>query len=140
MSVAREMRRRTTMAIDPSPLLDKAFFVEEVQNASESIERVLETFEQKYNQGARPFEVVGVDDIEDSWISEKLLHPLVYFCESEGATLPKCGGVIVALFLGDHLYGITAEDVVQWGAGVIGATLEQLDERFGTHERDTGLR
>ena len=49
------------MAIDLSPLLDKAFFVEEVQNASESIQRALTTFEQKYNQGARPFEVVGVD-------------------------------------------------------------------------------
>ena len=128
------------MAIDLSPLLDKAFFVEEVQNASESIQRALVTFEQKYNQGARPFEVVGVDDPDNPWISEKLLHPLVYFCESEGATLPRCGGVIVTLFLGDQLYGITAADVLQWGSDVLGASIEQLDAQFGTHERDTGMR
>jgi hypothetical protein len=129
-----------TMAIDLSPLLDKAFFVEEVQNASESIERALQTFEQKFNQGARPFEVVGTEDADSAWINEKLLHPLVYFCESEGAMLPRCGGVIVALFLGDHLYGITAEDVMQWGSDVVGASIAQLDAQFGTHERDTGLR
>jgi hypothetical protein len=128
------------MAIDLSPLLDKAFAVEEVQNASESIERVLETFEQRFNQGARAFEVVGSEDADATWINDKLLHPLIYFCESEGAALPRCGGVIVALFLGNQLYGITAADVLQWGSDMLGASIAQLDEQFGTHERDTGLR
>jgi hypothetical protein len=48
--------------------------------------------------------------------------------------------VIVTLFLGDQLYGITAADVLQWGSDVLGASIEQLDAQFGTHERDTGMR
>lgn len=128
------------MAVDLNPLLDKAFFDEEVTNASESIERALETFEETYHHGARAFEAVGVAAPDDQWVAEKLLHPLIYFCESEGATLPRCGGVVVALFVDDRLYAITAEDVLQWGSDVLGVSAEQLSARYGTHERDTALR
>ena len=128
------------MPIDWSPLLEKAFFVEEVENASLAIARALEEFEDKNHAGARPFEVVIPSDADEQWVAEELVHPLLYFCESEGAVAPRCGGIIVATFVGRHLYAITAEDVIRWSSELLGRPIEQLREQYGTHEVETALR
>lgn len=128
------------MAIDLSRLLEDAFFDEEVQNGSEAIERMLDAFEDMTSTGARPFEVVAADEPDEQWVRERLVHPLIYFCESEGASLPRCGGVVVALYVGPQLYGISAERVVAWASELLGAPIEQLDQQYGTHEVDTGVR
>jgi hypothetical protein len=111
-----------------------------VENASISIERALESYEQKIHGGARPFEVVIPSDADEQWVAEELVHPLLYFCESEGFLVPKCLGVVVATFVGRHLYAINAEDVITWGSELLGRTMEQLREQYGTHEIDTALR
>ena len=128
------------MAIDLQGLLDEAFFAEEVQNASEAIERALDMFQDQTHVGARRFELVAPDEPDEDWLRSGLLQPLIYFCESEGASLPSCGGVMVALFVGSHLYAISAENVVRWGSDRIGAPIDQLRQQYGTQEVDTGVR
>src|ERR1700759_2413091 len=140
MSVARQDREEDhAMSIDLSPLLAKAFFVEELQNASEAIERALGTFEQRTHVGARPFEIASPPDPDEPWLREGLVHPLIYFCESEGTPLPRCSGVIVALFVGRTLYGIAAEEVIRWASELLGASVEQLHDQYGTREIETAL-
>src|SRR5262245_32484490 len=128
------------MSIDLSPLLDQAFFVEEVQNATEAIERALETYERTNQAGARTFEVVAPEEPDESWLVEALVRPLVYFCESEGSPLPKCGGVVVALFSDRRLYAIAAEQTLLWCSDLLQASAEQLRQEYGTQEIETGLR
>ena len=128
------------MSIDLSPLLEQAFFVEEVQNASEAIERALETYEQMTRAGARTFEVVAPEEPNQSWLVEELVRPLVYFCESEGSPVPRCGGVIVAMFVDRRLYAIAAEQTLLWCSDLLQASAEQLREEYGTHETETVLR
>src|SRR3954465_4526858 len=108
MCIARHRHRRTPMTIDLSPLLEQSFFVEEgMNNASESIERALQTYEQKFEGGARAFELGIIDNPDEDWVRERLVHELTYFCESEGMALPKCAGVVVTAFVGNKLYAVT---------------------------------
>jgi len=122
------------MSIDTGPLLATAFFVEEVQNASESIARALES-----HTGARVFETVAPDDPDDAWVDD-VIRRLVYFCESEGSPVPRCGAVVVALFHQGRLYGITAENAVRWGSETLGVSPEELRRRYGLAEVETALR
>ena len=128
------------MSIDLSPVLEKAFFVEDVENASEAVARAEEKFEQVTRAGARAFEIVAPPDPDEQGLREQLLQRLVYVCESEGVPAPACSGMVVALFVGPRLYGIAAEDVVRWGSGVLNASVEQLRAEYGTHEIETALR
>jgi len=128
------------MSIDLSPVLEKAFFVEEVENASETVARAEQKFEQVTHIGARAFEVVAPTDPDEPWLREQLIHRLVYVCESEGVPVPECSGTIVALFIGRTLYGIPAADVVRWASGVLNTPVEQLRTQYGTHEIETALR
>ena len=128
------------MAIDLQPLFDDAFYAEEVQNASESFARALEKYEATQHVGARPFEVVVPDEPDEQWVREGLLQPLIYFCDSEGAVMPNCGGVVVLMFVGSQLYGIVADRVVRWASELLHVPPEQLTAQYGTHEVDTGVR
>lgn len=128
------------MPIDLSPVLEKAFFVEEVENASETVARAEQKFEQATHVGARAFEIVAPADPDEPWLREQLIHRLVYVCESEGVPVPECSGTIVALFIGRTLYGIPAGDVVRWASGVLNTPVEQLRTQYGTHEIETALR
>ncbi len=128
------------MSIDLRPVLEKAFFVEEVQNASETVARAEQKFEQATHTGARVFEIVAPGDPDEEWLREQLVHRLVYVCESEGVPVPQCSGTIVALFVGPRLYAIPAEDVIRWAGGVLNTSVEQLRTQYGTHEVETALR
>lgn len=128
------------MSIDLSPVLEKAFFVEEVENASEAVPRVEQKFEQVTGIGARAFESVAPGDPDEPWLREQLIHRLVYVCESEGVPVPECSGTIVALFVGRKLYGIPAQDVVRWASQVLNTSIEQFRMLYGTHEIETALR
>jgi DHA1 family tetracycline resistance protein-like MFS transporter len=141
MCIAPSMRREEqSMSIDLNRLLENQVYVEDVQNASEAIGRALEAFEAKYHIGARPFEVVAPEDPDETWVRQRLAQPLVYFCESEGMSVPKCGGVVVALFMGPHLYAIPAESAIRWAAAVLGTSVERLRDEYGTHEMETAMR
>jgi hypothetical protein len=124
------------MAIEMQSLFETAFFVDDVQNASESIERALETYESATHAGARVFETVAPEAVDEAWVGDQLAR-LVYFCESEGSTVPTWSGVIVALFHGGRLYGIAADHVVRWGCEVLGVSSEELHRRYGIGEADT---
>ena len=128
------------MSIDLNPVLEKAFFVEEVENASEALARAEQKFEQVTHVGARGFEIVAPDEPDELWLREQLIHRLVYVCESEGVPVPECSGTIVELFIGPRLYAVPAEDVVRWASQVLNTSIEQLRTEYGTHEVETALR
>lgn len=128
------------MSIDLNPVLEKAFFVEEVENASETLARAEQKFEQVTHIGARGFEIVAPGEPDELWLREQLIHRLVYVCESEGVPVPECSGTIVELFVGPRLYAIPAEDVVRWASQVLNTSIEQLRTQYGTHEIETALR
>ena len=128
------------MSIDLNPVLEKAFFVEEVENASEALARAEQKFEQVTHIGARGFEIVAPGEPDEEWLREQLVHRLVYVCESEGVPVPECSGTIVELFIGPRLYAVPAEDVVRWASQVLNTSIEQLRTEYGTHEVETALR
>lgn len=128
------------MAIELSPVLEKAFFVEDVENASEAVARAEQKFEQVTGTGARVFEILAPGEADEQWLREQLVQRLVYVCESEGVPVPECAGTIVALFVGRRLYAISAEDVIGWASGVLNTPVEQLRTQYGTHEIETALR
>ena len=63
-----------------------------------------------------------------------LLRPLVYYCESEGASVPLCPGIFVSLFVGDRLHCVAAAEVLEWAHGEFGLSTEQLRDQYGTAE------
>jgi hypothetical protein len=128
------------MSIDLSPVLEKAFFVEEVENASEALARAEQKFEQATRIGARGFEIVAPGEPDEEWLREQLVHRLVYVCESEGVPVPECSGTIVELFIGRRLYAIPAEEVVRWASQLLHTSVEQFRTQYGTHEVETALR
>lgn len=128
------------MSIELNRLTEKAFFAEEVANASEALARAMQKFEQVTHLGARAFEIVAPADPDEGWLREQLVHRLIYFCESEGMPVPDCGGMVVALYVGPWLYGIPGADVLRWASGVLSASIDQLRDEYGTHEVGTALR
>jgi hypothetical protein len=65
----------------------------------------------------RPYEIVAPTDPGEQWLRERLVPRLISFCKSPGTPVPRCGGTIVALFVGQWLYGISAEEVIRWASG-----------------------
>ena len=128
------------MSIDLNPVLEKAFFVEEVENASEAIARAEQKFEQATHIGARGFEIVVPAEPDQQWLREQFVRRLIYVCESEGVPVPECSGTVVELFVGPRLYAIPAEDVVRWASQVLNTPVEELRMQYGTHEVETALR
>ena len=128
------------MAIDLSSLLEQAFFVDEAQHGSIAIDRALTTFEQQNHIGTRLVEVVATQNPDEQWVRERLVAPLIYFCESEGDPLPTCAGVVVALYVDNDFYALTAEKVIRWASEQLGTPLDQLRAQYGTHEIETSLR
>src|SRR5436190_21312282 len=101
--------------IDLSRLLDKAFFTEEhVVNATEAITRANDRYLELANGGGASFDIVAPLEPDENWARERVLHPLVYYCESKGATLPRRAGLFVSLFAGDKLYCLVPQDVIAW--------------------------
>lgn len=128
------------MSIDLSPVLEKAFFVEDVENASEALSRAEQKFEQVTRIGARGFEIVAPGEPDEEWLREQLVHRLVYVCESEGVPVPQCSGTIVELFVGRRLYAIPAEDVVRWASQLLHTPVEQFRAQYGINEVESAQR
>jgi len=128
------------MSIDLNPVLEKAFFAEDVENASEALARAEQKFEQLTHIGARGFEIVVPAEPDQQWLREQLVRRLIYVCESEGVPAPECSGTVIELFVGPRLYAIPAKDVVRWASQVLNTPVEQLRAQYGTHEVETALR
>jgi hypothetical protein len=129
------------MAIDLQPLLEDVFYKEEeIQNASEAIERLLDAYESQKHAGAEPFEIVVPPEPDEQWVREGLLHRLIYYCDSKGAEMPECAGVIVAMYIGPNLYGVAVRRVFEWASDLLSTPSEQLQKMYGTHEGETARR
>jgi hypothetical protein len=129
------------MAIDLKPLIDRAFYREEiVENATIALERAAEAYRGRFGTVGASLEFVVPRDADDEWALEQLLRRIVYYCDSVGVSLPGGAGVFVALFEGARLSCVTVEDVVDWARECLGLAREELEARYGTHELDTGLR
>ena len=120
-------------------LLETAFFAEDIENASQAIERAQEAYEADTHAGARVFEAVAPDEPDLAWLDD-FMRRLVYFCESAGSPVPRCGAIIVAVFHLGRLYAVTAEHAVGWGSEALGVTLDELRQRYGLAEVETALR
>jgi hypothetical protein len=128
------------MAIDLDRLLQKAFFVEQVHNATEALERARTQFIADTKTGGVSFELVVPPAPDEPWVLERLLRPLIYYCESEGSPVPHCPGVFVSLFLGSTLYCVRVAEVLNWAEDQLTISVEELRDRYGTHEAGTALR
>lgn len=128
------------MSVNLSSVLEKAFFVEEVEDASEARARAEQKFEQLTHIGARGFEIVVPVEPDQQWLREQLVRRLIYFCESEGLPVPECSGTVVELFVGPRLYAVPAQDVIRWASQVLNTPVERLRAQYGTHEVETALR
>jgi hypothetical protein len=129
------------MSIDLQPLMSRAFYDEKVgRTATESLERVGNEFARRTNQEGFHYEVVVPQVPDEEWVRERLLHPLVYFCDSRGSPIPQCPGVYLAMFVGDRLYGISAADMLVWASETFNLSPDELERQYGTHEVGIGLR
>ena len=123
------------------PLLSKAFFVSEGgRNATLALGQALDRYRELFKTEGEAFELTAPQNIDAAWVRERLVGSLVYFCESKGTPLPKCGNVFVALWVGDKLHCIRAADIIAWAVQTLGMTVEEMDKHFGTHEVETALR
>jgi hypothetical protein len=68
------------------------------------------------------------------------LPKLVYHLESVGARLPRCRGVMISAFLGERLFLVDAEALVERVCKILGVTPEQLVARHGLGESSTAKR
>ncbi len=129
------------MAIEMKRLLNRAFFVEEpIQNATDAINRARQKYFDLTRNGAFSVDVVLPENADEAWLRERLLRPLVYFCESEGMPVPKCPGVFVSMFVGAKLHCIAAADLFEWAREELGANPADLVRDYGTHEIDSAMR
>ncbi len=121
-------------------LLGQAFFEAEAESATPAIESARERFSQLSRTDGFSFEVVAPQQIDEQWLRESLLQPLVYFCESVGSPLPACPGVFVSLFYDSRVHFIVAAEVIAWAEKELQLTTQELGRLYGTHEADTALR
>jgi hypothetical protein len=128
------------MNIDLDGLLERAFFTEQVRNATEAVARAREQFAERTRTEGVSFELVAPPQVDEAWVRERLARPLVYFCESEGRPIPRCAGAFVSLFTGDRLHCIAASDAIAWAAAQLHTDNDELLRLYGTHEVDTALR
>jgi hypothetical protein len=122
------------MAIELSGLLRRAFYSERVENATESIARASARFIELRRAGGDSLEYVVPPAPDEEWVRERLLHSIVYYCESEGRPVPNCPGVFASLFVEDWLYCIAIPDIITWAGKEIGITVEDLRRLYGTEE------
>jgi CBS domain-containing protein len=121
-------------------LTAQCFFETEVESATRALEGARQRYALMTHLDGFSFEVVVPDGAGEAWVHEHLVRPLIYFCESKGAALPGCAGVFVSLFVGRHLYCISAGDTLGWAQGELGLTIEELHQRYGTHESEHARR
>jgi hypothetical protein len=126
--------------IDLNSLLKKAFFVDKVHVATESIEKAREKFIAETKTDGLSLEYVVPSNVDAAWIRDRVAHSVVYFCESTGRPLPKCAGTFISLFVGDQLHAIKVPDFIEWVSEQLGVNVDQLRDQYGTHEGETVQR
>ncbi|MDF1561404.1 MAG: STAUR_1299 family protein [Deltaproteobacteria bacterium] len=125
------------MPLDLSPLWEQAFLEGEARDANRLLGEAREAFARlTADQRGEPFsyEVIVPEAPGADWLLEVLLPKLVYHCETRRAPLPECGAVFVSAFVGERLLCVPAAAFVALGRELLGCSVEELVERFGTGE------
>ncbi|HSN33723.1 MAG TPA: STAUR_1299 family protein [Ideonella sp.] len=126
------------MNIDP--LLDEAFLSDEAGHATPAIDAARARVSNIANVGAFSLEVVVPDAPDEDWLRERVLRPLVYFCESTGVPAPACTGVFVTFFRGGRIHCVLGGEVIAWSARELGLDVQAIVDRSGTGEREHAAR
>lgn len=65
------------------------------------------------------------------YLVEEVLPRLVYFLDCRGATLPAASGVFATLFLGEELYFLRAQDLLEELGRLAGMSAGEMTRRWG---------
>jgi hypothetical protein len=82
----------------------------------------------------RLYELVLAPDATFDSFARDQLPKLVYHLESVRAVPPRCGGIVVAVFLGADLRFLDAGELIARVAGLLATTPDDLFRRHGTGE------
>jgi len=124
--------------MDIRPLFDEAFYTDEASRATEAIARARDAVSAAGRLDGVSLEIVVPERPDERWLRERVLHPLIYYCQSTGASAPACPGVFVTLFHGDRLSCVLGAEVIAWAARLLGVAEQALVDEYGTHEREQG--
>jgi Ala-tRNA(Pro) deacylase len=126
--------------IDLGPLLGLAFHSSDVLDATQGIEEARARFAAESKMDGFSYEVMVPTVPDADWVRDRLVRPLIYFCESRGAATPACPGVFVSLFTGRKLHCVLGSQVLAWASSELGVPTADLQTRYGLKEQDTALR
>jgi hypothetical protein len=117
-----------------------AFHSSDVVDATQAIEEARARFAAEAKMDGFSYEVMVPAAPDLDWMKDRLLRPLIYFCESRGAPVPACPGVFVSLFAGRNLHCVLGSEVLAWASRELGVPTADLQTRYGLGEQDTALR
>jgi len=120
--------------------LNEAFLVDAQERATPAIEQARVRVAEEGKLDAFNFEVIVPDDADEAWLTERLIAPLTYFCQSSGAVLPACAGVFVSFFAGGQVHCVLAAEVIAWACQRLGLGPDDLVARYGTRESESAAR
>jgi hypothetical protein len=122
--------------MDIKSLLGEAFFTDDAKQATSAIGQARARVTEEGKVGAVSLEVVVPEQADESWLHERVLHPLIYFCQSTGSPPPECTGVFISFFYGDRVYCVLGAEVIAWAAGQLHVEAQELADSYGTGERE----
>jgi hypothetical protein len=124
----------TPMNLDE--LLDEAFLVANQANATRAIAEARDLIAREGHLDGVSYEIVVPAGADETWIKDKVLAPLVYFCASRGASPPACPGVFLSIFSGGHVYFVLAAEALAWMKERLALDDRELIARYGTGETE----
>jgi hypothetical protein len=119
-------------------LLEEAFYSAEASRATAAIAEARDAVSAAGRVDGYSIEVVVPDEVDEQWLRERVLHPLIYFCQSTGVPAPACPGVFLTFFHGDRLSCVLGAEVIAWAARELGEGEQALIDEYGTGEREAG--
>lgn len=117
-------------------LLQEAFFDADAAQATRAIAEARERVSREAKVDAFSLEVVVPEQPDDAWLRDRVLRPLVYFCQSTGVPPPACAGVFLSFFHDARLSCVLGAEVIAWAAQALGLDTGALLDRFGTGESE----
>ncbi len=121
--------------MDITSLLEEAFFAADEKSATSAIEQARALVSEQAKVDAFSLEVVVPENPDDQWLHERVLHPLIYFCQSIGAPPPNCAGVFVTFFSRGRVHCVLGAEIVAWADHELGLDAQALVDLYGTGER-----
>ncbi len=112
-------------------LLDRAFARVKAADANQAIAD-MRLEEGSDDRPAVSYEAIVPASNPAEYLTGSLMPRLVYFLDSGGFKLPRCGRVFISLFHGDDLFFIRAADAVDELSRITGLSPTQMVQRFGS--------